>query len=183
MGAALEAAIRYTPAIIPMKITFRYAPEEYKRAVWLHHRQRLRPKLDVVTALLGLGLGIWLVSKNQELLGGALILLAFFLGFILIWARYILPSIVFAREPKLRDEYQLEFTDRGVSFKTSSIDSKLEWSLYTRAIFSAEHYLLYYGSQSFSVIPRRVFATDHEREDFERLVDTKLRNKIVRLGV
>jgi|NGEPerStandDraft_6_1074524.scaffolds.fasta_scaffold48004_2 hypothetical protein len=58
---------------------------------------------------------------------------------------------------------------KKLGWGTRHIDSQLQWSMYSHALVDAHSFVLYYGSRSFTVIPKRVFPTA-EREAFEKLL-------------
>jgi len=99
----------------------------------------------------------------------------------LIAAFTVIPFFIFRREPKFRDEYSLTFSPEGIHFRTASIDSQLQWSLYARALVDSHSYVLYYGSTQFTVIPKRIFSNAEQQQDFERLL-TEHVSQIVRRG-
>jgi hypothetical protein len=88
----------------------------------------------------------------------------------LIAAFAVIPSVAFRRQPKFRDEYSLSFSSEGIHFRTTHIDSDLKWGMYTWALVDAYSFILYYGSQQFTVIPKRVFESPSRREAFEQLL-------------
>jgi len=94
----------------------------------------------------------------------------------LVAAFAVIPTIAFRREPKFRDDYTLTFSTQGIRFQTAHIDSNLQWSLYTRALVDAHSFVLYYGSQQFTVIPKRVFQDTAQREAFETLLAHNISN-------
>ena len=91
----------------------------------------------------------------------------------------VIPPLIFRREPKLREDYSLNFSPEGIHFRTAHIDSQLEWSMYSRALIDAHSYVLYYGSLQFSVIPKRVFQSVEQMQAFEQLL-TQHVSQIVR---
>jgi hypothetical protein len=58
----------------------------------------------------------------------------------LIAAYFMLPRRLFRRNPKLHDEYSLVFSDDGIRFRTSHIDSQLAWNLYSHVLMTADSY-------------------------------------------
>ena len=78
----------------------------------------------------------------------------------------------------LHEEYSLTFSPEGIHFQTTDIDSQLQWKMYSHALIDKESFLLYYGSNQFSVIPKSAFQTAAEREGFERLLANKI-SKVV----
>jgi len=99
---------------------------------------------------------------------------------ILLAAFIVIPHYVFRTEPKLRDDYSLTLSPAGVHFRTAHIDSQLQWSMYSRALVDTYSYLLYYGSRSFSLIPRRVFESGEQVAAFEQLLTQHVLNIVRR---
>jgi hypothetical protein len=54
--------------------------------------------------------------------------------------------------------------------RTAHIDSKLQWSTYSRALVDIYSYVLYYASRYFTVIPKRVFQSAEQQQAFEQLL-------------
>jgi hypothetical protein len=92
----------------------------------------------------------------------------------LVGAFSVIPKLNFRREPKFRDEYSLAFSPEGIHFRTAHIDSHLQWSMYSRALVDAHSFILYHGTNSFTVIPKRVFETPEQLALFERLISEKI---------
>ena len=89
---------------------------------------------------------------------------------VLVAAFIVIPRLAFRYEPKFRDEYPLMFSPNGIRFQAAHIDSRLDWNFYTRVLVDAHSYLLYWGSRTFTVIPRRVFQSTAEQRSFEELL-------------
>ena len=82
----------------------------------------------------------------------------------------MIPPLAFRREPKFRDEYSLTASPEGIHFRTAHVDSHLQWSMYSRALVDDHSYVLYYGSNQFTVIPKRVFESAGDQQAFEALL-------------
>ncbi len=165
-----------------MRIEFQYSPDEYYRAVWLHYRQGLSPKLDIFASILCFIIGIAFLNRGNTPIAYILISVSILLLGLIIAARFIIPRIIFNNHPKYREQYTLEFSEEGITFKTASIDSKLLWSLYNRAVIDSEHYLLYHGKNTFTVIPKRTLQSHDDLRRFESLITAKLGDNIARVG-
>jgi hypothetical protein len=165
-----------------VSLSFRYVERDYVRAFRSHCLSRLRLPLDVAVVFLGIGVGIYLwQSPNQHWLGVGSVALSALFALMLVAAFTVIPLFIFRREPKFRDEYSLTFSPEGIHFRTASIDSQLQWRLYTRALVDAHSYVLYYGSTQFTVIPKRIFSNAKQQQDFDRLL-TEHVSQIVRRG-
>lgn len=98
---------------------------------------------------------------------------------ILVAAFLVIPPLAFRHQPKFRDEYSLTFSPEGIHFRTAHIDSHLEWNIYSRVLVDNYSYVLYWGSQTFTVIPKRVFQSTEQQGVFEQLLVERV-PKIVR---
>jgi hypothetical protein len=154
-----------------VSLSFRYLERDYVRALRAHYASRLRLPLDIAAAMVLAGIGVYLWrSANMHWLGLGCIVLAGSFAAMLIAAFTVIPTLVFRREPKFRDDYTLTFSPDGIHFRTAHIDSRLQWSMYSRALVDDHSYVLYYGTRQFTVIPKRVFQTPEEQQTFERLL-------------
>jgi hypothetical protein len=140
-----------------------------------HYASRLRLKLDAAVAVVTVFLGIYLWrSPSSHYWGMGMIGLSVVFVLMLIAAFGVIPRLAFRREPKFRDEYSLTFSPEGIHFRTTHIDSQLQWNIYSRALADAHSFVLYYGTNSFTVIPKRVFQSTEQLAAFERLISEKL---------
>jgi hypothetical protein len=160
----------------PLTVSFRYSEVEYVHAMRAHYAKRLSPRRDFVVIAACLVIGV-LALRYSELNWLSLLLLgsAFVLAAMLIAAFTVLPRLTFRREPKFRDEYRLTFTSEGIHFRTENIDSNLKWDLYSRVLTTPKSWILYYGKDQFTVIPKRAFASDEEKARFNELLFLKVR--------
>jgi hypothetical protein len=99
---------------------------------------------------------------------------------ILLAAFVIIPPVTFRVNPKYRDDYSLVFSAEGIHFRTVHIDSQLQWSVYSRALVDAYSYILYYGSRTFTVIPKRVFQDSEQQSALERMLGQHVPKVITR---
>jgi len=154
-----------------VNLSFRYAKSDIVRAMRLHYASRMRPRLDIVVAV-GLALaGAYLLRSQDSHWSGVFAMCASAALILMLLAAFvILPPLAFRLEPKYRDDYSLIFSPEGIHFRTVHIDSQLQWSLYSRALVDAYSYILYSGSRTFSVIPRRVFESSEQERAFEELL-------------
>jgi len=153
-------------------LSFRYQELDYVRALRAHYASRLRLRLDaaVVIAVGAIGVYLWR-SSDQEWPGIFFVVTSVIFALLLVSAFTIIPPWAFRREPKFRDEYSLSFSAEGIHFRTAHIDSQLQWAMYTRALIDEHSYVLYYGSNQFTVIPKRVFESADQQQAFEQLLN------------
>ncbi len=164
-----------------INLSFRYAENDYARALRAHYASQLRVPVDilVILALIGAGAYFWR-SPNLHWFAVTGIVLAAVFGLMLVAAFTVIPALAFRREPKFRDDYSLAFSPAGIHFRTAHIDSRLQWSMYSRALIDAHSYVLYYGSRQFTVIPKRVFQSDDQRQAFEQMLTDRISNIVRR---
>jgi hypothetical protein len=160
-----------------INLSFRYTENDFARAMRAHYASRLRLRLDlIVLAVTGVaGVYLW-PSPSLHWLSIIFIGVSGVFALMLVAAFLIIPAIAFRREPKFRDDYALTFSQEGIHFKTPHIDSQLEWSIYSRALVDAHSYVLYYGSRSFTIIPKRVFQSTDQQVAFEGLLSQHVPN-------
>ena len=146
-----------------------------------HYASFLRPRLDIVMAigLAVVGAYFWR-SPSSHWFGVLSIVASAFFGLILIAAFLIIPPVAFRHQPKFHDEYSLTFSPEGIHFRTDHIDSHLEWSIYSRVVVYAHTYLLYWGSRTFTIIPRRVFQNAEQQRAFEQLLAERIPRIVVK---
>jgi len=158
-----------------IQLSFRYSELDYVRAMRAHYASRLRLRLDAAVAMATALLGVYLwQSPDSRWWGIGLICLSAVFVLILVAAFGVIPQLVFRREPKFRDEYSLTFSPEGIHFRTAHINSDLQWSIYTRALVAPHSFILYRGTHSFTVIPKRVFEATGQMAAFEQLISEKI---------
>ena len=156
-------------------LSFRYSELDFVRAMRAHFASRLRLKLDLAIAIAAALLGIYVwQSLNLPWYGIPLLGLSVLFVLLLIAAFSLIPGLIFRREAKFRDEYSLTFSSDGIHFRTNHIDSQLQWGMYSRALVDTHSFILYYGSRSFTAIPKRVFENAEQQASFERLISQKI---------
>ena len=89
----------------------------------------------------------------------------------------LVARLRFNRSPKFRERNELTFSEQGIHFKTSSVDSRLDWSHYDGVLEDEQLFLLIYGQQMYSVIPKRCFGEPGDREVFKQLIEAKITNR------
>jgi hypothetical protein len=161
-----------------VNLAFRYAEQDYVRAMRAHYASRLRLPLDVAVILGFAVLGAYEMWSGSHGFGITLLSVSGIFALMLVAAFAIIPRIAFRSQPKFRDDYSLGFSPQGIHFRTAHIDSDLQWSMYTSALVDAHSFILYYGSQQFTVIPKRVFQDVLQRQTFEQLLGQNVSNVV-----
>jgi len=135
-----------------------------------HYSSVLRPRLDGTLAILLLAVGIYCLHSDLRSFGLFSFCASAVLILILTVAFALNPYLAFRQQPKYRDDYLLTFSENGIHFQTAHVDSQLEWSLYSHALVNTHSYLLYYGSRTFTIVPKRVFQNQEQRVAFDNLL-------------
>ncbi|HLW83051.1 MAG TPA: hypothetical protein VKS20_13520 [Candidatus Acidoferrales bacterium] len=118
-------------------LSFRYLRSDYVRAVRANFGSRTRIWCDIIVIIIVAGLGVYLL-KSQELRTGIVFIgLATVFVVVLIAGLTVIPTITFSHKPKFHDECSLAFSQEGIHFRTSQIDSQLKWSTYLRVLIDA----------------------------------------------
>jgi len=83
-----------------------------------------------------------------------------------------MPRKYFRGNENMREEFLLTFSHDGVWVRTSKIDSKLAWSLYTRVVENKSMYVIVYGKDArmMTAVPKRVFRSAQEEIEFRNLL-------------
>lgn len=165
-----------------VNLSFRYLESDFVRAMRAHYASRLRLRLDITVVIVTAGVGAYLWrSPGSRWYGMAAVGVSAAFALMLVSAFTVIPSVVFRRDPKYRDEYSLTFSTEGIHFRTAHIDSQLQWSIYSRVLVDAHSFVLYWGSSYFTVIPKRVFESAEQQSVFEKLLVQNV-STIVRRG-
>ncbi|WP_238917578.1 YcxB family protein [Clostridium sp. YIM B02555] len=161
-------------------VTVRFVNSEldYIEAYRVYYYGTNRSNIDLVIEIIALIMGSILFNVSGFSLAGAILIIAGIIGIIIrIIGYYVLPSIRYRREPKYKEEYLLEFDDEEIRFKTASVESRLEWSIYNKVIETEKLYILVYSRDGFSIIPKRAFLSKSDELKFKNLIDRYILRK------
>ena len=158
-----------------VSISFTYTEEEYIRAVRMFYERAYHTRFNFLLGSFVALLGALGVAAGFQVLfpavclavGSALLALH---GF----AYFVTPRRHYESNPKLRERYELDFHDEGILFRSKGVESRLEWGLYSKVLETAEFYLLMYGKDMFTVIPKRAFRDQLHENVFRELLRRKL---------
>ena len=164
-----------------LSLSFSYQPGEYARALRRVQISKLRAVRDAVIAasVLGLAAFLWLSNGYSWVVGVMLVSILFFcllLGFfclLLGFGVFVVPALVSRSQPKLREPYNLRFSDEGVHFRTTGIDSNLSWSLYSSWRQDSDFVYLFHGPRDVTILPRRAFSNADDEALFLRLISRR----------
>jgi hypothetical protein len=152
-------------------LSFGYLESDFVRAMRAHYASRLRLRLDIAVVVVTAAVGVYLWhSPDSHVYGMVAFSISVVFTLMLVAAFTVIPSVLFRRDPKYRDDYSLTFSPDGIHFRTAHIDSQLQWSIYSRALVDAHSFILSWGSSYFTVIPKRVFQSGEQQKAFENLL-------------
>lgn len=87
----------------------------------------------------------------------------------------IQPSMLYNETDKYHSGYRFVFREDGFLFETQGIASELKWDIYTGYAQSGKYYYLLQGKINYTLIPKRVFTSEQDREIFEKIINSVLR--------
>jgi YcxB-like protein len=155
----------------PISISFINELKDHLEAQRVLYSKGILAKLDKVVAVLLFGVGVYYVFS----VGLRWWTIIWFPLAVAEWFDFLSLSrwrtkIEFRRNPKFREEYHLTFSRENIHFKTTSLDSTLQWTHYERIIESPDLFLLMYGKGIYTLIPKRCFKSNEEINAFRTLV-------------
>ena len=115
------------------------------------------------------------IKRTIDAVGATVLLLLLAPLFLVALSHKILvgmPRRYFRGNENMREEFLLTFSHDGVWVRTSKIDSKLAWSLYTRVVENKSMYVIVYGKDArmMTAVPKRVFRSAQEEIEFRNLL-------------
>lgn len=156
-------------------IEFDHRLDEHLRADRLHYRKkswfaRGDKVVAIIMALFGL-----LVTIAGVRWGLVFVAVAPLEWFDVLSPRPLIARHVFKRSKKFHERTSLTFSEPRIHYRTPSIDSTLDWGLFSELVEDdALFLLLYRAPRAYAVIPKRAFATEAAQAEFRRLATSKL---------
>ena len=157
-----------------VKLEYQYTEAEYLAAsrLFFFSSPNIIVRLIVFGLLLGAGaVRLGLLPDSWILFSGLLFVLLLE-GALFYNVLVNTPRKYFRGDGKFRDRYELTISDEGVKLKTSQVDSKMAWSLYTKVVEGPDMYLLFYGKDTrmMTAVPKRCFSSNDQEQLFRDLV-------------
>jgi hypothetical protein len=87
------------------------------------------------------------------------------------------PELRGRKIARLDHETTMSFSADGVRAKTSTAESRMEWSNFTRLLHSHDVYLLQLRNRTMYIIPRRAFASADDINRFHELATRRIQRK------
>jgi hypothetical protein len=158
-------------------IEFDHRLDEHLRARRLYYAKkstfaRIDKGVAIFLALVGLS-SVWLAGVHWWSV--IWFVLAPLEWFNLLSIEPLVVRYTFKRSAKFREHTRLSFAEENVHYKTASIDSTLDWSLFSGLIEDEALFLLsYQAPRMYAIIPKRAFPSEEARAEFRELVQKKL---------
>ncbi|HEX8774760.1 MAG TPA: YcxB family protein [Pyrinomonadaceae bacterium] len=157
-----------------VQLRFRYTEEEWAAAsrLYIIRQRELLLRFVAMFILIALAFGFF-AAINEVVMSLFLLSVGLVLSTFVLALFFVFPRQRFRSDPRHRDEFFLEFTEEGIRFRTEQIDSRLNWSLYSRVIENDRFYVLVYGKGMMSVIPKRAFTAYDQEMVFRNMLRRK----------
>ena len=158
-------------------LIFTYTQNEYVKAdrQYLIANKTVRKYDPIIIAILLLLSMCNLFLSGFSTLG--IISLAIILSVVALgcYIYFYMPVLKFKQTSKLHEEYTLSFSKERIGFKTPSIDSVLQWNIYSELWESDDFYFLIHVPRAYTLIPKRAFNNPVDMQFFEEisLLNTK----------
>ena len=159
----------------PVTLTFKHREKEYVAATRLFYARVYHTRFLIIISSIVLSLGLVLFLMNVDfLLGTVAIVVGLILLVINFYAYFVTPAQHFKRNAKFQEEYELRFSEDGLLFRSKNMESKLEWSFYSKIWETPNYYFLFYDKDLFTLIPKRVFTSKQQQWVFQDLLSRKI---------
>ena len=86
----------------------------------------------------------------------------------------LMPILKFKQTAKYHEEYTLVFSKESIKFKTQSIESEMKWDIYSALWDSHDFYYLIQAPRIYTLIPKRVFKDQNEKQIFEEIAQSRV---------
>ena len=164
-----------------VQVEYQYSEAQYLAANRLFFFKSTNAvlRLAVFSVLVLFGVVMFsLILTDLFPLWALLSIVGLFLGVLIYNVLWGLPRKYFRKNASFREKFQITFSDEGVHVKTSQIDSKLGWGLYTKVFENSDMYLLVYGTdiRMMTVVPKRSFKSSDQEYLFRQLVARHITN-------
>ena len=160
-----------------IEVDVQFSKEEFVRSRRLILLKTNFRWFDPVICAALIGYGLFDILSGQQSWYSILFVVIGLLYFAVITATFvIMPGILFRREEKFRNAYNVTFSPEQVTYESQHGRQELQWSFYKKAVRVGEFYFLIYGYQLANVIPRRVFKDEAEIQAFEAMVREQIQD-------
>ena len=161
-----------------VELTFKYTRDEYVKAERQYlFASKTITKTSIVVLCVYFPLSLFSIFFSSF---GALSVVALAVAlFALIGGCFLyfyMPAYKFKQTSKYHEEYNLAFAKDGIKFSTPTINSKLKWDVYSELWESGDFYFLIQAPGMYTLIPKRAFANEGERQTFEEIATSNIKS-------
>ena len=158
-----------------INLTYKYTESEYVSAARFFYTRTLHTKLNLFISVIAIFSGlVGVLLAGDSLLWSLLMFAGFLVLFFSYYAHFVTPRLHYQRNPKLREQYHLQFSEDGLVFRSKELESRLEWSFYSKVWETPQFYFLLYGKDMFTLIPKRVFSSREQEASFRSMLKRKI---------
>lgn len=161
-----------------VKLIFKYTESEFVKAQrqYLIASKTIR-RYDLILAVVFLLFSISYLfissfSTLSMIIAGT-VLIVTILGSV---AYFLMPIFIYKQTAKYHDEYLLVFSKYIIYWKTSNIETHFKWDVYSELWESEDFYFLNQKPHMYTIIPKRVFENQDERQAFEDMALSNLKS-------
>lgn len=156
-----------------MHLEYRISEGDFMAAYEAFWRSRkLGSKAELIWGAIAMALGVaFLLSAHR--IGWAVVATGAALA-TLVPLRYVLHRRAYRESPAFAGPTAVTFSDDIIEVVNPIGESQLKWSLYQSALESEDYFLPMVSKRSFSIIPKRSFASEAEIDSFRTLLEAKL---------
>jgi hypothetical protein len=157
-----------------VNLNFRYTQQEYvkgTRQFLLMSKTMGKLNLFLVPAFFVFA--IFYFFFVGDFISYIFIALAFFATITEIMVYFYFPARSYKKAEKYHKDFQLGFSSESIVFKTSSIDSTLQWDVYKELWENREFYFIVQPSRLYTLIPKRVIAVE-QKEILHKILSSAL---------
>ena len=158
-------------------LIFTYTQGEYVKATrkYLIANKTIR-RIDPLIAAVTLLASIYYLYRSEaSVLGIVGVTVVLFAVAFLSYVYFFLPMLTFKSASKYHEEYTLTFSNEHIKFKTPSLESVLQWEIYSSLWESDDFYFMIQAPRIYTLIPKRVFANPVDKQAFENLAAANIK--------
>jgi hypothetical protein len=158
-----------------MKFSYEITQHEFLEMAWLRYRASARWKFALSFWALLLVAGILLCVSAERALGFILLCASVLFLLMIIGITSLSFRRGYRRNPRLFGARTTTITDAGVVSDHPLGHVETTWNMYAKFRETKNLFLLYQSADLIGILPKRVFASPDELQEFRLLLTAKLR--------
>lgn len=154
-----------------IELTYRLSYDEFKRAFVFHYSKIKNYKLNILFSIaLIVFCSICWFALGYSVMWLLCIILSVVSLSLNVYVYAFLPKRLYKREPRISKEVTMKVDEEGFDSFSEGIQSKIKWDFYSSAKENNEFIMLYFGKDSFTIIPKRAFKEKNDYLSFKELM-------------